>query len=105
MHHSQDERSTGRVVEDTRITADVRDNLRKEPIYKFSDVHVQTFNGVVRLSGFVNSEDQKRRAGKLAQQTPGVTQVMNNISMKPAVTPTPQVPATPTARTNNLNQP
>jgi len=83
------DRSAGRVADDKKITMDVKSNLKAEPTYKFTDVDVKTFAGVVQLSGFVNSEDQKQRAQQLAQQVAGVTQVQNNIALKPqANTPT-----------------
>ena len=90
------ERSQGRIVDDRRITAEVRSELRHEPVYKFTDVDVRTFNGVVQLSGFVNSEDQKRRAAEIAQHVDGVNQVQNAISMKP------EVPS-PTGRAGNTS--
>jgi len=81
--HRSDERSEGRVVDDHKISSEVRHDLATEPVYKFDDVDVRTFNGVVQLSGFVNTEEQRRRAAELAQQVPGVTQVENNITLKP----------------------
>ena len=91
-HKNSDERSTGRVEDDKHITQRIEDELKREPVYKFNDVDVKTFSGVVQLSGFVNSEDQKRRAAEIAQQIPGVAQVVNNITLKP------MVPTTPTGR-------
>src|SRR6185503_2767552 len=91
-HKSSDERSTGRVVDDKQITERVEDGLKREPVYKFNEVEVKTFSAVVQLSGFVNTDDQKRRAGEIAQQVQGVAQVVNNISLKP------MVPTTPTGR-------
>jgi len=95
-YHSRatSERSEGRMVDDHRITAAVKSELRREPVYKFNDVDVKTFNGVVQLSGFVNSEDQKRRAAEIAQRVDGVAQVQNAIALKPE-TPSP------TGRTGN----
>jgi hyperosmotically inducible periplasmic protein len=77
------ERTAGRIVDDRKITSNVKSRLNDEPVYKFSDVDVRTFQGVVQLSGFVRSEDQKERAGQLAQQTPGVARVVNSIVLKP----------------------
>jgi osmotically-inducible protein OsmY len=82
------ERTAGRVVDDTKITAQVKTDLNREPVYKFNDVDVKTFNGVVQLSGFVNTDEQKRRAGEIAQQAYGVAQVVNSITLKPNITPT-----------------
>ena len=88
-HH---ERSAGREVDDHKITEEVKEKLKDEPVYKFSDVSVRTFNGVVQLSGFVNTEDQKRRAAEAAQEVPMVAEVVNGITLKP------QIPSTPTGR-------
>jgi hyperosmotically inducible protein len=77
------ERSQGRMVDDRKIAAQVRSNLKSEPVYKFNDVSVKTFDGIVQLSGFVNSEEQKRRAEELAGNIPGVVEVQNAISLKP----------------------
>src|SRR5216110_2462018 len=95
-YHSRasSDRSEGRMVDDHRITAQVKSELNREPVYKFNDVDVKTFNGVVQLSGFVNTEDQKRRAAELAQTVGGVTQVQNAISLKS------EAPPSPTGRTS-----
>jgi osmotically-inducible protein OsmY len=87
-HRVEGERTAGRVVDDSRITADVQKELRAEPVYKFNDIDVKTFNGTVQLSGFVNTEDQKRKAAELAQHVPGVAQVVNSIALK-TMAPTP----------------
>src|SRR6185369_3047397 len=80
---SSDERSEGRVVDDKQITENVQKQLKKEPVYKFDGIDVATFGGIVQLSGFVNTEDQKRRASDIARQIPGVRQVVNGIALKP----------------------
>ena len=80
-------RTAGRVVDDKHLTAEVARQLKSEPVYKFDDVDVKTFDGVVQLSGFVSTEEQRRRAGELAQQVPGVAQVVNSITLKSQVTP------------------
>jgi hyperosmotically inducible periplasmic protein len=76
------ERSPGTMVDDKKITMKVKQELSAEPVFKFNDVEVKTFNGVVQLSGFVNSNGQKQRAAELAQQVPGVVQVVNSITLK-----------------------
>ncbi len=87
--HRTDERTAGQVTNDNRITSEVKSELAREPVFKFHDVDVKTFEGVVQLSGFVNTEEQKQRAGAVAQQTPGVARVVNNITLKPSQGPTP----------------
>jgi hyperosmotically inducible protein len=80
-HHG--DRTMGRTLDDKTITSTVKHDLNREPVYKFSDVDVRTFDGVVQLSGFVDTNEQKQRAGDIAGRAEGVTQVMNNISLKP----------------------
>jgi hyperosmotically inducible periplasmic protein len=80
-HHG--DRTMGRRLDDSTITSTVKHDLNREPVYKFGDVDVKTFDGVVQLSGFVDTDDQKNRAGEIARQAEGVTQVVNNITLKP----------------------
>ena len=83
-----DERSEGRAMDDRRIASQIKRELAREPVYKFNDVDVKAFNGVVQLSGFVNTDDQKRRAEEIARQVGGVAQIENAISLK-SQAPTP----------------
>ena len=46
-------------------------------------VGVETYKGVVQLSGFVDNDYAKSKAGRLAKQVAGVTRVENNILIKP----------------------
>ena len=87
-HRVEGERSEGRMVDDHRITVAIQRELKAEPVYKFNDIDVKTFNGTVQLSGFVNTDEQKRKAIEIAQRVPGVAQVVNSIALKPQ-SPTP----------------
>jgi hypothetical protein len=89
-----DGRSEGRVTDDKNITETVKKELEEEPVYKFDDVAVNTFAGTVQLSGFVNTEDQKRRAQEVAEHTGGVTQVINGLAVK-QFKPAPRIYAEP----------
>lgn len=75
-------RSTGEYVDDKSITSRVNGALGDNPEYKFEDVKVSTFRGNVQLSGFVNTSDQKNKAGDLAKSVQGVKAVENNITLK-----------------------
>lgn len=92
-------RTAGRALDDKAITRNVEDKLQQAPVYKFTDVDVKTFAGVVQLSGFVSSAEQKQRAGELAQTVEGVSRVVNNITLIPNT----GTDLTPTGRTNELN--
>jgi osmotically-inducible protein OsmY len=96
---SHDERSDGRLIDDKEITQNVQKALKEEPIYKFDSVDTKTFGGIVQLSGFVNTEGQKRRAGEVAQEVSGVRQVENGIALKPA-----PAPMNPTGSTNGTSR-
>ncbi len=96
---SNSDRSEGRALDDHHITTRVQTALKDEPVYKFNDVDVKTFNGVVQLSGFVNTDEQKQRAGEIAEHEQGVASVVNNITLKP------QMPSAPTGRTDQYSTP
>jgi len=74
--------STGERIDDKADSSRVRSALSADTQYKYDDVKVQTFKGVVQLSGFVDSRDQKNRAGDLAKKIEGVKEVQNNITVK-----------------------
>jgi hyperosmotically inducible periplasmic protein len=80
------DRSAGRQLDDRIVNSKVKDALEDHPMYKFPEVRVMTYGGVVQLSGFVNSDEQKTKAGDLAKRVEGVHEVINNISLKPTAT-------------------
>jgi hypothetical protein len=74
--------STGERIDEKADSSRVRRALASDTQYKYADVTVQTFKGVVQLSGFVNSRDEKIRAGELAKGIEGAREVENNIIVK-----------------------
>jgi len=78
----QSERTAGESVDDKTLTASVRTALDNNPDYKYEEVGVTTYRDTVQLSGFVNTADQKAKAGEMAKGVPGVKDVVNNISVK-----------------------
>ena len=79
---SRYEQSTGERIDDHGTSSRVRAALAHDSQYKYDGVNVETFKGVVQLSGFVNTRDQKDRAGDLARKVKGMTDVENNITVK-----------------------
>ena len=78
-------RSTGQAVDDTVIAAKVKGEIAgKTGLGNATDVNVEVNSGVVELSGFVETADQKAKAADLARSINGVKDVRNNISLKPA---------------------
>jgi hypothetical protein len=97
-------RTAGQVMDDKETTKRVEKALKEEPVYKFTDVDVTTYEGVVQLSGFVLSEEQKQRAATVAERVSGVSQLVNNITVKPkALTPTGRTNEAPSTQ-NQQNQ-
>lgn len=74
--------STGEYVDDSTITTKVKAELVNDPVTKAREISVETFKGVVQLSGFVNTPEEKDRAGEIARGVKGVADVKNNINIK-----------------------
>lgn len=74
--------STGELIDDGATTAKVKAALVKDPVVKALEVKVETFKGVVQLSGFVNTAAEKAQAGRVAASVNGVTNVKNDIVVK-----------------------
>lgn len=76
------QQSTGEYIDDTALTARVKSAFVSDDNVKARDVQVETFRGVVQLSGFVDNATQKARAEQIARSTSGVTDVNNQIQLK-----------------------
>ncbi len=79
---SRYKQSTGEYIDDHTLSSSVKKALGNDVQYKYPDVNVVTFKGVVQLSGFVNKKDQKSRAGDITKTVEGVKEVENNITIK-----------------------
>lgn len=77
--------STGEFVDNTVITTKVKAAMAKEEIESLLSVEVATFKDVVQLSGFVESEDMKAMAERIAESVEGVARVDNSLIVKPEV--------------------
>jgi hyperosmotically inducible periplasmic protein len=64
---------------DQRMSQEVVDALKKDPLYKFPNVSVNTYRGQVQLSGYINHADQREAAVRDASGVPGVLNVQDNI--------------------------
>ena len=70
---------TGQYVDDSVITTKVKAAILGEPGLKSSEINVETFKGVVQLSGFVTSSADISTATKVANAVAGVTSVKNDM--------------------------
>jgi osmotically-inducible protein OsmY len=76
--------SVGDVVDDSTITTRVKSRFVEDKVVAANRIHVETLKGVVQLSGFAISDAERVRAAQIAAAVPGVKQVQNAISVKPA---------------------
>jgi|SRR5450830_520962 len=73
---------TGEYVDDSVITTKVKTAIFQEPNLKSAEINVETYKGIVQLSGFVNSATSSARAGELASGVKGVKSVKNDLRLK-----------------------
>ena len=73
---------TGQYIDDTVITTKVKAALIEDPMTKATEINVETFKGVVQLSGFVSSQAAANRAVELARGVAGVKSVKNDMRIK-----------------------
>jgi len=74
--------STGEYVDDVLITSRVKAEILKDDTLKSTEINVETFKGVVQLSGFVSSQAAINRAVAVARNVRGVTSVKNDMRVK-----------------------
>lgn len=74
--------STGEYIDDSVITTKVKTAILNDSTLKFTEINVETFKGVVQLSGFVSSQADIKKATEVASQVKGVESVKNDIRLK-----------------------
>jgi len=74
--------STGEYLDDSVLTTKVKSTILGDSKLKVLQIDVETFKGVVQLSGFVDSESAKTRAAELARTVKGVKMVNNSLIVK-----------------------
>lgn len=74
--------SAGEYVDDSVITTKVKTLLANDDFFKSFQISVETYKGIVQLSGFVNSQQAVDKAGQIARSVQGVNSVKNNLIVK-----------------------
>lgn len=74
----------GRVIDDSVITSKVKAALIADSVTKAHQINVETHQGEVLLSGFVESREARSRAGELARGVEGVHAVKNSLELRSA---------------------
>ncbi|MEO8223423.1 MAG: BON domain-containing protein [Gammaproteobacteria bacterium] len=72
----------GEYTDDAVITGKVKTMFLADKTVSAANVNVETFRGVVQLSGFANSQKEIDQAVTLAKTIKGVTSVKNDIRLK-----------------------
>lgn len=73
---------TGEYVDDVMITGKVKAAILGESTLKSAEINVETFKGIVQLSGFVSSQAAANKAVELARAVKGVNSVKNDMRIK-----------------------
>jgi hyperosmotically inducible protein len=82
-NQNANKRSAGEFTDDAALTAKVKTAIATDAGAKTAAaVNVDTYRGVVQLTGFVDSEEQATRAVSAAKKVQGVRSVKNDIRLK-----------------------
>ena len=73
---------TGEYIDDSVITVKVKTAVLNEDTLKSAEINVETFKGVVQLSGFVSSQAAISKATEVAKAVKGVSAVKNDMRLK-----------------------
>lgn len=81
-HTTPKHESAGQVVDDSVITTRVKAAIFDEMALKTLQISVKTYQGVVQLSGFVDSAGNANKAEMIARNVQGVKEVRNDLIVK-----------------------
>ena len=76
-------KTIGETIDDTTITTRVKTSMLNDPAVGGMKIDVDTFKGVVTLSGRVKSQAEHDQALALARQVDGVTEVKDALQVLP----------------------
>jgi hyperosmotically inducible protein len=71
----------GEQIDDSYITGAVKTKLASDKLVSLTRVEIETNNGVVYLTGQVQSAEQRSHVGSVASQVKGVKRVVNNLQV------------------------
>lgn len=76
-------KTVGDTIDDATITTRVKTAFVNDPVVGALRIDVDTFKGLVTLSGRVKSKDEEEKAIALARKTKGVTDVKSTVVIEP----------------------
>jgi len=74
--------SAGEYIDDSVITTKVKSLLAADDFLKSFQISVETYQGTVQMSGFVNSQKAVDKAGEIVMSVKGVKSIKNNLIVK-----------------------
>lgn len=74
--------STGEYLDDAAITTKVKTSILGDSKLNLLQINVETYKGIVQLSGFVDSSTAAAKAAELARTVRGVKSVNNSLIVK-----------------------
>jgi hyperosmotically inducible periplasmic protein len=80
---SRGQESVGAYVDDAGITSMAKSRMFEDKTVSGSSISVETLNGMVQLSGFAKSYEEKMQAENIVQNIKGVKSIRNNIIIRP----------------------
>lgn len=80
---ARDQQTVGSYIDDATLTTRVKAKFAENPTVSALAISVETLKGVVQLSGFAKSSEERAMAEKLARETSGVQSVRNDIVVRP----------------------
>lgn len=78
----RDQQTVGSYVDDSSITTQVKAKFAEDQTVSAMAIGVETMRGVVQLSGFAKTADERARAEQLARSVSGVKSVKNDIAVR-----------------------
>lgn len=76
------QQTTGEYIDDSVVTTRVKAAIWDDPTLRANEISVETFDGVVQLSGFVSSQNDINKAVILTRGIKGVKSVKNDMRLK-----------------------
>ena len=90
-------RTVGQTIDDTVITTEIKAKLTADQLSNLTKVGVNTKQGIVTLSGTVDSIERRERAAQIAGSVKGVRGVVNAIQLAGTTPPAPTASTPPAA--------
>jgi len=79
---TRERQSVGEYFDDSVITTKVKAAMLNDPDVSALEVSVETYEGVVQLSGFVSTQAQANKAVQIARGVAGVKDVKNDMRIR-----------------------